>query len=185
MTAASGWAADRMGQCPANRSSGRSRAARQTRGRSPCANRICDPTLCGRSRTLRQLPLPPPSERLMCRNLIQKAHSINAEIHNAGATCRRSIESRFDLERGFAMHCLKAVALSLALTSAPLFAAPVSQVTIAAAVSSSDRSEDNVKLDAGRKPAQVLKFLGLRRGMHVLDLFGGNAYWAEIMAPVV
>jgi predicted methyltransferase len=83
------------------------------------------------------------------------------------------------------MHCLKAVAMSLALTSAPLLAAPAAPVTIAAAVSSSDRSSDNVKLDAGRKPAQVLKFLGLRRGMHVLDLFGGNAYWAEIMAPVV
>jgi predicted methyltransferase len=83
------------------------------------------------------------------------------------------------------MHILKAVALSLALTSAPLLAAPAAPVTIAAAVSSSDRSADNVKLDAGRKPAQVLKFLGLRRGMHVLDLFGGNAYWAEIMAPVV
>jgi predicted methyltransferase len=83
------------------------------------------------------------------------------------------------------MHCLKAIALSLALTSAPLLAAPAAPVTIAAAVSSSDRSSDNVKLDAGRKPAQVLKFLGLTRGMHVLDLFGGNAYWAEIMAPVV
>jgi predicted methyltransferase len=83
------------------------------------------------------------------------------------------------------MHILKAVALSLALTPAPLLAAPAAPVTIAAAVSSSDRSSDNVKLDAGRKPAQVLKFLGLRRGMHVLDLFGGNAYWAEIMAPVV
>jgi predicted methyltransferase len=83
------------------------------------------------------------------------------------------------------MHILKAVALSLALTPALLLAAPAAPVTIAAAVSSSDRSADNVKLDAGRKPAQVLKFLGLRRGMHVLDLFGGNAYWAEIMAPVV
>ena len=31
----------------------------------------------------------------------------------------------------------------------------------------------------------MLQFLGLKPGMHVLDLFGGNAYWAEIMAPVV
>ena len=29
------------------------------------------------------------------------------------------------------------------------------------------------------------EFLGLKRGMHVIDLFGGNAYWAEIMAPAV
>ncbi len=52
-------------------------------------------------------------------------------------------------------------------------------------MASPDRNADNVKLDEGRKPAQVLQFLGLKPGMHVLDLFGGNAYWAEIMAPVV
>jgi predicted methyltransferase len=64
-------------------------------------------------------------------------------------------------------------------------AKPAAPVSIAAAVAASDRSPDNVKLDAGRKPAQVLQFLGLKPGMHVLDLFGANAYWAEIMAPVV
>lgn len=80
-----------------------------------------------------------------------------------------------------------AVALSLAIVSAPLVAKPASTpaVSIAAAVAAPDRTADNVKLDQGRKPAQVLQFLGLRPGMRVLDLFGGNAYWAEIMAPVV
>lgn len=56
---------------------------------------------------------------------------------------------------------------------------------IAAGVLAEDRSADNRKLDAGRKPAEVLQFLGLKRGMHVLDLFGANAYWAEITSPVV
>jgi predicted methyltransferase len=82
------------------------------------------------------------------------------------------------------MRLLNSVALALAFSAAPLAlhaAAPVRPVTLAAA----DRSADNVKLDEGRKPAQVLQFLGLRPGMHVLDLFGANAYWAEIMAPVV
>ena len=58
-------------------------------------------------------------------------------------------------------------------------------VAIATAVASAGRSADNVKLDASRKPAQVLQFFGLRRGMQVVDLFGANRYWAEIMAPVV
>jgi predicted methyltransferase len=58
-------------------------------------------------------------------------------------------------------------------------------VSIAAAVANPARDPDNVKLDEGRKPAQVLAFLGLKRGMHVLDLFGGNRYWSEIIAPVV
>ena len=86
------------------------------------------------------------------------------------------------------MRYLKAVALSFALTSTALAAKPTPvapPVRIAAAVASPSRSPDNVKLDAGRKPAQVLQFLGLRAGMHVLDLFGANAYWAEIASPVV
>ena len=79
-------------------------------------------------------------------------------------------------------------ALSLVLVATPLIAKPASQppVTIAAAVADTGhRNPDNVKLDEGRKPAQVLQFLGVKRGMHVLDLFGGNAYWAEMTAPVV
>src|SRR5690348_17460569 len=75
-----------------------------------------------------------------------------------------------------------ALMLSAALAPAAAAAPPVS---IAAAVAASDRNPENVKIDEGRKPVQVLQFLGLKPGMHVLDLFGGNAYWAEIMAPVV
>jgi predicted methyltransferase len=47
------------------------------------------------------------------------------------------------------------------------------------------RSPDNVKLDESRKPAEVLQFLGLQPGMTVIDLFGANKYWAEIIAPAV
>src|SRR6266496_6339139 len=82
-----------------------------------------------------------------------------------------------------AMRRLHLAALSLALVASPLCAA--APRSIATAVASSSRSPDNVKLDAARKPAAVLGFLGLRSGMHVLDLFGLNAYWAEITAPVV
>ena len=77
-----------------------------------------------------------------------------------------------------------AAALTLSTALAPAIASPKTP-TIAAAVAAPDRNPDNVKIDEGRKPAQVLQVLGLRPGMHVLDLFGGNAYWAEIMAPVV
>ena len=47
------------------------------------------------------------------------------------------------------------------------------------------RTPDNVKLDASRKPAEILSFFGLQKGMNVIDMFGANRYWAEIMAPVV
>jgi predicted methyltransferase len=77
-----------------------------------------------------------------------------------------------------------AVAISLSIAVGPAIAASPPP-TIAAAVAASGRNPDNVKLDEGRKPAQVLQYLGLKPGMHVLDLFGANAYWAEIEAPVV
>jgi predicted methyltransferase len=55
----------------------------------------------------------------------------------------------------------------------------------AAAVAASDRPADAVKLDAVRKPAEVLKFMGLKSGDRALDLYTGSGYYAEIMAHVV
>lgn len=82
------------------------------------------------------------------------------------------------------MRTFKLAALLL-IAAAPLSAAPAQAGTVAAAVASSARSAENVKLDESRKPAQVLDYLGLKPGMSAIDLFGGNRYWAEIMAPVV
>jgi predicted methyltransferase len=62
-------------------------------------------------------------------------------------------------------------------------AVPADVKTSVAAAGS--RTEANVKLDESRKPAEVLKFLGLQKGMWVADPFGGNLYWAEITAPAV
>jgi len=56
---------------------------------------------------------------------------------------------------------------------------------IAAAVAAPGRSAENVKLDASRKPVELLSWLGLRRGMRVADMFGVNRYWAEILSPAV
>ena len=85
------------------------------------------------------------------------------------------------------MRFTNVAALSFALVAAPLFAKVVVQAppSISAAVASTSRSADNVKLDEARKPAEVLQFFGLKPGMNVLDLFGANAYWAEITGPVV
>ncbi|HZU51990.1 MAG TPA: methyltransferase [Sphingomicrobium sp.] len=86
------------------------------------------------------------------------------------------------------MRLTTAAALLLSLAAAPIAGrpAPAPSPSIATAVADTDhRSAANVQMDEGRKPAAVLEFLGLRRGMNVLDLFGANAYWAEISAPVV
>jgi predicted methyltransferase len=82
------------------------------------------------------------------------------------------------------MRSFNLAALTLALAATPLAAKPALQ-PIAVAVALPTRSPDNVKLDESRKPAEVLSFLGLRQGMNVIDLFGANRYWSEIIAPAV
>jgi predicted methyltransferase len=72
--------------------------------------------------------------------------------------------------------------LAAAVPAAAWPAPANAQASVAATAA---RSEANVKLDESRKPAEVLKFLGLREGMRVVDPFGGNLYWAEITAPAV
>jgi predicted methyltransferase len=97
-------------------------------------------------------------------------------------------KSFVDRSKELAMRSALAAVLALALASgatAPALAAGAPPTIAAAVADTADRTPDNVKLDASRKPAAVLQYLGLRRGMHVLDLFGANAYWAEVMAPVV
>jgi predicted methyltransferase len=74
-------------------------------------------------------------------------------------------------------------ALALAL-GAPAAAAPTA-AHIDAAVAAPGRPEAQVKLDESRKPAEMLKFLGLKRGDRALDLYAGSGYWSELMARAV
>ena len=85
------------------------------------------------------------------------------------------------------MHHIRSSVLVLALIASPLVGHADNQslANVASAVASPSRTGDNVKLDESRKPAEVLRFFGLKRGMQVLDLFGVNKYWSEIMAPAV
>jgi predicted methyltransferase len=76
-----------------------------------------------------------------------------------------------------------AAAVALALGAVPASAEPAN--VAAAVANSSARSEANLKLDEGRKPTELLGFFGLERGMRVIDMFGANRYWAEIIAPAI
>lgn len=83
------------------------------------------------------------------------------------------------------MRFIKLAAVALALAANPIAAAAQPANVSAAVANTTARTPDNVKLDEGRKPVQLLRFFGLRQGMQVLDMFGANKYWAEIMAPAV
>jgi predicted methyltransferase len=74
------------------------------------------------------------------------------------------------------------VAAPAAIAKCPA-AAPAAD--IAGAVAASDRPKEARDLDESRKPAEVLAFMGLKRGDRALDLFTGTGYYAELMARAV
>ena len=81
---------------------------------------------------------------------------------------------------------MRGLILAVLMASAVPAAAWAEPADVAASVAATAaRTEANVKLDASRKPAEILSFLGLEKGSRVLDLFGANQYWAEIVAPAV
>jgi predicted methyltransferase len=83
------------------------------------------------------------------------------------------------------MKKLRQTIIALAFATAPLAALAAAPAEVGAVLASPSRSADNVKLDEGRKPVELLTFLGLEQGMTVIDMFGGNRYWAEITSPAV
>jgi len=52
-------------------------------------------------------------------------------------------------------------------------------------VAAADRSATDRALDDGRKPAELLTFLGVRPGMKVADLAAGGGYTTELLARMV
>lgn len=76
-----------------------------------------------------------------------------------------------------------ALALLLATTATPI--ALAKPAPTAMAVAAKDRPAESVALDVSRKPAAILKFMGLKPGMKAFDLLTGTGYYAEIMGRAV
>ena len=53
------------------------------------------------------------------------------------------------------------------------------------AIAATDRSDDDRRLDAGRKPGEVLAFFKVAPGEKIGELFAGGGYTTELMARVV
>jgi predicted methyltransferase len=65
--------------------------------------------------------------------------------------------------------------------AAPLTVSP----EIQSAVAAPDRSEADQKLDAGRHPAELLAFAGIKPGMRVAEISAGGGYTTELLARTV
>jgi predicted methyltransferase len=80
---------------------------------------------------------------------------------------------------------IKSCLFAIAIAAMPVAAAQAVPADVAVAVAAPGRPAEAIALDAGRRPAEVLRFAGLRRGDRALDLFTGSGYFAEIMGRAV
>ncbi|HEY4771960.1 MAG TPA: hypothetical protein VIH50_02930 [Steroidobacteraceae bacterium] len=53
------------------------------------------------------------------------------------------------------------------------------------AVAHSGRSAADLERDPKDQPAQVLRLAGIKPGMHVVDVLGGNGYYSELLSYIV
>jgi len=56
---------------------------------------------------------------------------------------------------------------------------------LATRLESGNRSETDKARDAGRQPAAVVTFLGIKRGMTVVDLLAAGGYYTEVLSEAV
>lgn len=80
-----------------------------------------------------------------------------------------------------------ALPLAALLLAAPVLAAPVlaAKPSVAAAVADPARPAEDRALDAQRKPAEMLRFAGVKPGMTVVDVIPGGGYFTRLFADAV
>jgi predicted methyltransferase len=114
-----------------------------------------------------------------------------AALFVAGAACGKSSDKAKPAETPPPAGSAAAAAGSGSAAAAP---APVIKpytpaadvpAPVKAAVTATDRTDNDRALDAGRKPGEVLAFFGIAPGQHVGELFAAGGYTTELMARVV
>ena len=88
------------------------------------------------------------------------------------------------MKRASFVAVIGAVAISGAMAAAAAFAAGAIPANIAAAVADPSRPTADRDLDAARRPAETLAFVGLKAGDRVVDVFAGP-YFDRLFADVV
>ncbi len=108
----------------------------------------------------------------LCRGLGYRNPSIEWEIS-------LNTHKRFVIMKSI----LSLVAVAALLVGANALAIDPAKLT--QALASSDRSDADKELDAGRKPVQVLDYLGLEEGMTVMDVMAGGGWYTEVLSRAV
>jgi predicted methyltransferase len=79
----------------------------------------------------------------------------------------------------------EATATAAEETAAPEAAAATTDMDLGAELAAAARSEEDRARDAGRKPAEVLAFLGVESGMEVIDLMAAGGWYSEVLSIAV
>lgn len=80
---------------------------------------------------------------------------------------------------------LAATAIALLVASGLQAAHHEATETLAERLASPERPQEDRARDAGRKPAEVLSFLGIEPGMTVIDLIAAGGYYTEVLSIAV
>ena len=80
---------------------------------------------------------------------------------------------------------LLGLALVLSLASCSSMDAKMDADGLADALMSGDRAKADKQRDAGRKPADVITFLGIEEGMSVVDIIAAAGYYTEVLSVAV
>lgn len=67
----------------------------------------------------------------------------------------------------------------------PMMEEPAPPADLEGRLASDARSAEDRERDAGRKPAQVVEFLGVEPGMDVLDIMAAGGWYSEVLAHAV
>lgn len=78
-----------------------------------------------------------------------------------------------------------ALAAMLLLAAGPVLAAETPSSPIAASIADPGRPDTDVKLDATRRPLDMVAFAGVAPGQTVMDIWPGGGYWTRIFSKVV
>jgi predicted methyltransferase len=86
--------------------------------------------------------------------------------------------------RGF-HRCLSVLLVAAMWLAQPVAADPGLQQRLYNAINAPDRAQEDIFLDEGRRPTQILEFLGVSEGMTALDLMAGSGYYTELLSAAV
>ena len=68
------------------------------------------------------------------------------------------------------------------MATQPMATAPVD---LPASLASESRSAEDRARDAGRRPAQIIEFMGIKPGMRVIDVIAAGGYYTEVLSLAV